>query len=68
MGDAAIPFLSGMVELALKVGGALVLSALFGYFGIWFANPLGWALGIIPSAIRYHLGRWAKEPAAPAAP
>ena len=62
MGDAAIPFLSGMVELAFKVGGSLLLSAFFGYFGIWFANPLGWALGILPSAIRYHRGRWANAP------
>ena len=61
VGDVGIPMFSAFIELFLKVGGALLLSHLFGYFGIWFAEPLGWILGTIPSAIHYHRGGWKKK-------
>lgn len=37
---------------------SIFLSKAFGYIGIWYAAPIGWVLGIIPSAIRYHSGAW----------
>ncbi len=58
MGDIGIPMVSATIELVIKVGGSLLLSLCFGYFGIWFAEPLGWVLGMIPSIIHYHRGRW----------
>ena len=39
---------------------SIFLSKAFGYIGIWYAAPIGWVLGIIPSAIRYHSGTWKK--------
>lgn len=61
MGDVATPMFSAFIELIIKVGGSLLLSFLFGYFGIWFAEPIGWVIAIIPSIIRYHRGKWKKK-------
>ena len=61
VGVVGIPMFSAFIELFLKVGGALLFSYLFGYFGIWFAEPLGWILGTIPSAIYYYKGSWKKK-------
>lgn len=58
LGDVNIPMLSGIVELVAKVGLSILLSALFGYVGIWWACPIGWVLGLIVPAVEYHTGRW----------
>ena len=60
IGDVAVPFASGLVELASKIGLSILFSYLFGYIGIWFAMPVGWVLGVIPSAVRFHTGGWKK--------
>ena len=62
MGELSIPLLSGVLELMSKVGFSIVLASLFGYAGIWYAIPIGWMLGMIPSLIRYHKGNWKKHP------
>lgn len=54
IGKAFIPLISGITELAIKVGGSVFLSIPFGYIGVWFANPVGWAIGILPSCIYFH--------------
>ena len=54
IGNAFIPLMSGIAELIIKVGGSVFLSIPFGYVGIWFANPVGWAIGIIPTCIYFH--------------
>ncbi|MBQ7050366.1 MAG: MATE family efflux transporter [Firmicutes bacterium] len=61
IGDIGLPMISAFIELFLKVGGSLLFSYLFGYFGIWFAEPLGWIIGTIPSAIYYYRGGWKKK-------
>ncbi|MEI0559701.1 MATE family efflux transporter [Brachyspira intermedia] len=54
IGKALIPLISGITEIIIKIGGSLLLSIPFGYIGVWFANPVGWALGIIPTCIYFH--------------
>ncbi|KLI26471.1 MATE family efflux transporter [Brachyspira hyodysenteriae] len=54
IGKAFIPLISGITELVIKVGGSVFLSIPFGYIGVWFANPVGWAIGIIPTCIYFH--------------
>ena len=44
IGNAFIPLISGITEIVIKIGGSLLLSIPFGYIGVWFANPVGWAL------------------------
>ncbi len=58
MGEVPIPLISGIVELIAKVGLSILLGMMFGYIGVWYAGPVGWALGLIPSFIEYHRGRW----------
>ncbi|MEI0602714.1 MATE family efflux transporter [Brachyspira alvinipulli] len=54
IGNAFIPLISGITELVIKVGGSVFLSIPFGYIGVWFANPVGWAVGILPTCIYFH--------------
>ena len=54
IGNAFIPLMSGITELVIKVGGSVFLSIPFGYIGVWFANPVGWAVGILPTCIYFH--------------
>lgn len=61
IGKAFIPLISGITELAIKVGGSVFLSIPFGYIGVWFANPVGWAIGILPSCIYFHKDAFKKH-------
>lgn len=49
------------VDLVIRVVGAFVLGRLFGYEGVFFAWPLGWALGMAISVIMFFTGRWKKK-------
>lgn len=61
IGDAQFTLLSATIELVAKVVLSVVLSKLFGEIGIWFASPLGWIPGMLPSAIRFHRGKWERR-------
>ncbi|MFB9827685.1 MATE family efflux transporter [Lederbergia wuyishanensis] len=61
MGEVAIPLFSGIVELIAKIELSYILGMTFGYIGVWYAGPIGWALGLIPSLIQYHSGRWKRH-------
>lgn len=61
MGEIVVPMVSGFTELVLKVGLSVLLGAMFGYNGVWFAAPIGWALGMVPSVIRFYTGGWKKR-------
>ncbi len=49
------------VDLVVRVLAALLLGHLFGYQGIYFAWPLGWAIGAIISIIMFFSGRWKRK-------
>jgi putative MATE family efflux protein len=61
MGDILIPFVSGLAELAAKIGLSVAFAYWFGYMGVWYAMPVGWVLGLVPSVVRFHGGGWAKQ-------
>lgn len=58
IGDIGVTLVSSFVELGAKILLSIFLSRSFGYIGIWFAAPIGWVLGLIPSVIRFHSGGW----------
>lgn len=60
IGDSQYTLISSIVELFAKVGLSLLLSRLFGETGIWFASPIGWILGLLPSVLRFYSGKWAR--------
>lgn len=49
------------VDLVVRVLAALIFGNLFGYEGVFFAWPLGWAVGTIISIIMFFVGRWKKK-------
>ena len=42
LGDTVVPMASGFVELALRIGSALLLPALIGYWGVYLAEIAAW--------------------------
>ncbi len=55
MSRATMPLISGFTEIIGRAGTALVLSPIFGFAGVCFANPAAWLMGLIPIAIDYFL-------------
>ncbi len=49
------------VDLVVRVLAALILGNIFGYQGVYFAWPLGWAVGAIISIVMFFLGRWKRK-------
>lgn len=51
MGKVKATLVSSVVELAVKIGGSLLLPIWLDYLGIWLAAPIGWVLGMAPSLV-----------------
>ena len=49
------------VDLVLRVLSALILGKIFGYEGVFFAWPIGWAVGMIISVTMFFIGRWKRK-------
>lgn len=61
MGHIKPTVVSSLLELCAKIGLSFLLSHFFGYIGIWFAAPIGWVIGLIPSAGYYYFGNWKQK-------
>ncbi|MCX7657096.1 MAG: MATE family efflux transporter [Oscillospiraceae bacterium] len=42
IGKSTMPFLAGVTELFMRIVAALILSKIFGYFGVCLASPIAW--------------------------
>ncbi|WP_311246097.1 MATE family efflux transporter [Microbacterium sp. WCS2018Hpa-23] len=67
LGHTLIPTVTGVVELVMRVGAALVLGALIDFEGVALSNPLAWLGAIallVPAYVRAHrdLGRMPVDP------
>ena len=51
IGNALIPTVSGITELAMRTFAALVLTSYAGYLGLCFASPLAFAGALLPLSI-----------------
>ncbi|GEK85582.1 MATE family efflux transporter [Microbacterium aerolatum] len=70
LGQAMIPTITGVVELFMRVGAAVVLGALLGFGGVAMSNPLAWVGAVvilIPAYVRAHRAL-AKMPVDPLEP
>jgi len=69
LGHTLVPTATGVVELAGRVGAAIVLGAAYGFDGVVWGNPIAW-LGavalLVPAYLRAHR-RLAQDPIAPLA-
>lgn len=58
-GVTVIPMISSLVSLwAVRIPLAYTLSDSMGYTGIWWANPIGWVVGLIIVLLYYLSGKW----------
>ncbi|RMI04907.1 MATE family efflux transporter [Cellulomonas triticagri] len=67
LGHTGVPTLTGVIELVMRVGAAIVLGAAFGYVGVVWGNPLAWAGAVVllvPAYVRAqrHLATLPIEP------
>ncbi|WP_136035991.1 MATE family efflux transporter [Microbacterium sp. K35] len=68
LGHTLVPTVTGVIELVMRVGAAVVLGAMIGFDGVALSNPLAWVgaiLLLVPAYVRAHRGL-AKLPVAPA--
>lgn len=70
LGRTVAPTVTGVVELVMRVGAAIVLGSAFGFVGVVWSNPLAWLGAIallVPAYVIEHrrLGRMRVEPLAP---
>ena len=61
MGLVKPALVSGMLELASKVGLSIMLSKSLGAVGIWLASPLGWVIGLCMGAGYFYFGKWKQK-------
>ena len=55
LGDTVMPMISGFLELALRVGAALLLPAILGYWGVYLAEIAAWiGAGAFLIMVCYH--------------
>ncbi|PCE16168.1 MATE family efflux transporter [Microbacterium sp. SZ1] len=57
LGHTLVPTVTGVIELVMRVGAAVVLGALIGFEGVALSNPLAWLGAIVllvPAYIRAH--------------
>ena len=57
-GDMKIAMLMGLSEVVCRVLFANLLSARFGYQGIWWATGFTWSVTAIVGILRYYSGKW----------
>ncbi|MCE0510698.1 MULTISPECIES: MATE family efflux transporter [Microbacterium] len=68
LGHTLVPTVTGVIELVMRVGAAIVLGAWIGFDGVALSNPLAWVGAIVllvPAYIRAHRAL-AHLPVAPA--
>lgn len=60
-GDSMAPVYVGLLEMAGRIIGGVVLAPFFGYLGVFAGLPIGWGLGMIYGVSRYMSGSWMKK-------
>ena len=68
LGHTLVPTVTGVIELVMRVGAAVLLGALIGFAGVALSNPLAWVGAIVllvPAYVRAHrdLARMPVDPA-----
>ena len=61
-GDVTIPMFVTFVALwVVRIPLSYYLSLDYGYIGIWYSSPIGWAVGMSLAAIYFWTGRWKRK-------
>ncbi|MDR3336262.1 MAG: MATE family efflux transporter [Treponema sp.] len=51
LGNSFVPTISGIMELLMRMFGAIILTRYFGYVGACWAGPLAWLGALVPSFV-----------------
>ena len=57
-GDVKVTILMGVSEIITRIGLTFLLSAKFGYYGLWWVSPITWCCATAIGALRYASGKW----------
>lgn len=57
-GDVKVTILMGVSEIITRIGLTFLLSARFGYCGLWWVSPVTWCCATAVGAVRYYSGKW----------
>lgn len=57
-GDVAPTVWMSVIEIVARSALAFLFSWLWGYYGIWWATPLGWSVCLLVGWLRYLGGKW----------
>ena len=59
-GDTAYAMMNGMAEVICRIGGALLLTKVFGmvYRAIWYTTCITWVVTGLVGWVRYRCGKW----------
>ena len=59
-GDSVFAFISGLAEVAGRVGFSVILAAIpaLGYWAVWYTSGLTWLITGIVCMLRYAQGKW----------
>ena len=65
LGYTAVPTITGLLELACRIGAAVVLGAVWGFEGVVWGNPLAWIAAmtvLVPAYVRARRALERREP------
>lgn len=57
-GDVAVTLAMGVSEVITRITLTFLLTALFGYYGLWWVSPITWVCAVGVGAARYYSGKW----------
>lgn len=57
-GDVSPTVWMSVTEIVARSALAFLFSWLWGYFGIWWATPVGWLASLLIGWVRYRSGKW----------
>ena len=57
-GDVTVTLLMGVSEVITRITLTFLLTALFGYYGLWWVSPITWVCAVGVGAVRYYSGKW----------
>ena len=57
-GDIKVTILMGVSEVVTRISLTFLLTAAFGYKGLWWVSPITWCCAVGVGAIRYYSGKW----------
>jgi Na+-driven multidrug efflux pump len=63
IGDSVTPMIMGTIDIGMRVIAAIILAKFAGYAGVWWSQPISWAIAASVGIIIYLRGNWQNKEA-----